>query len=322
MQAYLRLPLGLVATALLIAPVHSAVLIPVVPVKNSTTTTVFGINDANIIAGSYIGSEDGVEHAFFGSLEGKYKSFDAGAGGTEARAINNNGFITGFSNSQDGNTADQAMFERWPHGKLVNIAVDGTQLFGQANGINNSRNAFAGTYWNFSLHQAVAFIGHRGRGKREVKIPAVHQASEGNGINSTGAVVGSFFRPPDEGYILDNKTLTVVDYPSDTATGTTLEGINDTGEAVGQWVDSDGNTHSFVLDIATSTFTDIAIEGATNVQAWSINSAGAVAVSSDAGSFIWCANEGACPAGGKTVAAPAHVSPKPFRHYAVPPTAK
>jgi hypothetical protein len=100
--------------------------------------------------------------------------------------------------------------------------------------------------------------------------------------------------------------MQTVDYPSDQAAGTAMEGINDSGQAVGQWVDSAGNTHSFLLDIASDTFTDIDVSGATNVYAWNINSAGAVTVSSDAGSFVWCKKGRQCRAGGVAVAAPEH----------------
>src|ERR1051326_9077749 len=89
------------------APAGAAVLIPVIPEPNSSATTVFGINDSNTIAGSFVGQADGIEHAFFGSLGCSYNAFDAGSGGPEARTINNNGYITGFSNSQNGTTADQ-----------------------------------------------------------------------------------------------------------------------------------------------------------------------------------------------------------------------
>jgi hypothetical protein len=100
--------------------------------------------------------------------------------------------------------------------------------------------------------------------------------------------------------------MQLVDYPSGAAEGTAMEGINDSGQAVGQWVDSAGNTHSFLLDIASSTFTDILVPGATSVFAWNINNHGGVAVSSDAGSFVWCKKAAQCPGGGAAVAAPEH----------------
>jgi len=293
---------GTAAAAAMLASAHAAVLIPVPAAPNSTITTAFGINDAFQISGSYIGKDDGIEHAFFGTLDGNYTSFDAGDGGSEARAINNAGYMVGFSNSQNGTTADQPIFERRPGGKLLTIPG----VFGRAQGIDNAHNRFAGTRWDFGSHEAVAFVGHRGAYKHDVRIPQVHQASEANGINSDGVVVGDYFRPPTHGFMGSGNHMQIVDYPSADAAGTAVEGINDSGQAVGQWSDSAGNTHSFLLDIATNTFTDILVSGATNVYAWNINNQGGVAVSSDVGSFVWCKRARQCPSGGVSVAAPVH----------------
>ncbi|MBV9571936.1 MAG: hypothetical protein JO056_11915 [Alphaproteobacteria bacterium] len=294
--------LSCVAFAAAVVATQAAVLVPVPAAPNSTSTTAFGINDANKISGSYVGAGDGIEHAFFGTLDGKYTSFDAGEGGSEARAINNGGYIVGYSNSQHGFTSDTPIFERLPNGKLLTVAG----LFGRAQGIDNAKNRFAGTRWDAANHQAVAFKGVHGKYRKDVRIPQVHQASEANGINSDGLVVGDYFRPPMHGFIGSGNKMQIVDYPSDKASGTLLEGINDVGQAVGQWVDENGNAHSFLLDIATNTFTDINVNGASNVYAWNINNAGAVALSSNAGSFVWCKKKSACPAGGTAVAAPEH----------------
>lgn len=298
----------LLLTSLSVAAVSSAsaaVLVPVPSVPNSTTTTVFAINDKDVIAGSYIGSSDGAEHSFFGPL-GDYTSFDAGSGGSEARGINNHGRIIGFSNSQDGYTANEPAFERDPDGTIVNVTMSGQQLYGQAQGIAAKGGKFAGTRWDSGSHEAVAFVGRDGIWRRDSRIPYVHQASTAGGINSLGVVVGSYFTPPTHGFIGTGNNIAVVDYPSGDNQGTTLEGINDSGLVVGQWSDSSGNTHSFLLDPSTDTFTDILVSGASNVYAWSINRKGAVAVSSDAGSFIWCARKRQCPSGGADIAAPVH----------------
>jgi hypothetical protein len=286
-------------------PASAAALVSVPSVPNSTKTTVFAINANNVIAGSYIGANDGVEHSFFGPL-GSYTSFDAGSGGSEARGINNDGVITGFSNSQEGNTADEPAFERKVNGAIENIMMGGQQLYGQVQGINDSHKKFVGTRWDFGSHEAVAFLGRDGLWRRDVRIPVVHQASTAQGINNSGVVVGSYFHPPTHGYIGSGNHLVTVDYPSGDNQGTTLEGINDKGHVVGQWMDSSGNTHSFLLDPSTDTFTDILVSGATNVYAWAINAQGAVAVSSDAGSYIWCKKKSQCPSGGTEVAAPVH----------------
>jgi len=295
---------GVLALALA-SSASAAVLVPVPSVPDSSVTTVFAINDSNVVAGSYIGASDGIEHSFFGPL-GSYTSFDAGSGGSEARGINNKGVITGFSNSQGGNTATEPAFERKLDGKIVDITMSGEQLYGQAQGIAAFGNKYAGTRWDFGEHEAVAFVGRGGNWKRDPRIPDVHQASTAGGINSSGVVVGSYFQPPTHGFMGSGNKLVTVDYPSSDSQGTTLEGINDGGLAVGQWSDSSGNMHSFLYDAATDTFTDINVSGASNVYAWSINTAGAVAVSSDTGSYIWCAKKRECPSSGTEIAAPAH----------------
>jgi uncharacterized membrane protein len=296
-------------------PARCAVLIPVVAPPGASKTAVYGINNNNLISGSFVASNDGVEHAFFGTLAGAYTVFDGGSGGSQARAINDNGYITGFSNSQHGHgiTGTQPIFERLPSGKILNVNMSGQQLFGRAQGINNSENRFAGTYWSFQDFDAVAFVGRHGKYEKDVSLPG-NQASDGEGINDAGVIVGQIFQPPLHGFIRDGRTVTIVDYPDPQVDGTGLEGINDTGEAVGQWTDQRSHVHSFLLDIASQTFTDIEIPGARNTEAWNINNDGAVAVSSNVGSFIWCARKRRCPAGGMFVAAEKHKG-KGFVHY-------
>jgi hypothetical protein len=294
------------AMAVMFVPSYAATLVPVPSVPNSTLTTVFAINDNNVVAGSYIGSNDGVEHSFFGPL-GNYTSFDAGTGGSEARGINDKGLITGFSNSQGGNTATEPAFERKINGRIVNVMMSGQQLYGQPQGIAALGARFAGTHWDFGEQEAVAFVGRGGFWRRDLRIPFEYQASTAGGINSSGVVVGSYLQPPTHGFIGSGSNIAMVDYPSGDSQGTALEGINDSGLAVGQWVDSSGNTHSFLLDPSTNIFTDINVSGASNVYAWSINAAGAVAVSTDIGSFIWCRRAKQCPSGGTEIDAPIHV---------------
>jgi uncharacterized membrane protein len=114
--------------------------------------------------------------------------------------------------------------------------------------------------------------------------------------------------PPLQGFVLSGRNLTVVNYPDARATGTVLNGINDKGKVAGQWIDSKGNEHSFLFDTATGIFTDIKVKGASTVRAWAINSAGAIAVSTDIGSFIWCERATQCPGGGADIDAPTHVT--------------
>lgn len=286
-----------------VSAAQAAVLIPIVPVSGSSVTTAFAINDKDIIAGSYIGSSDGIEHCFFGTLAGSYTTFDVGTGGSEANGIDNRGTIVGFSNSQSGVTSSEVPFERSPSGTVQNVTMNGQPLYGRAQNIASKGGKFAGTRWDFTSFEAVAYVGRNSKWTGDVTIPAEHQASGAGGINRAGAVVGFYFQPPDHGYIVQGSNLTKVDYPSNQSQGTTLEAINDKGEAVGQWVDMKGHTHSFEYDSSTATFTDIVVNGAKNVEAWSINAKGVVALGSSKGSYIWCARKKSCPSGGTEVAA-------------------
>ncbi|HEX3431174.1 MAG TPA: hypothetical protein VHT03_09825 [Rhizomicrobium sp.] len=294
---------------ILLVPAEGAVLVPV-SMPNSFKTKVFGINDNNVVAGSFIGKGGRVEHAFFGAVGSDYSTFDGGTGGSQARGINNNGLIAGFSNSQGGGgiTGTQPIFERLSNGTILNVTASGQQLYGRAQGIN-VYGKFAGTYWSFQEFEAVAFLGRKGNYLRDVPLNYGHQASDGEAINDENVIVGQIFEPPLHGFILDGKTLTIVDYPSTKAQGTGLEGINNNGQATGQWTDNHNRPHGFLYDVASQTFTDILVPGATKVEAWNINNNGAVAVSSNVGAFIWCAKSTECPSGGTFVAGPMHRAP-------------
>src|SRR5436309_2649059 len=135
-------------------------LIPIVPVPDSTSTNVFGITTDNTITGSWLDAS-GVEHGYVGPLDGtNYTTFDdpnSPNPGTEPRAINNNGYITGFSNSQNGSTTGDIPFVRDPAGNITEVTMDGQLLNYIAQGLNNS-NAFAGSYVDASLN-VIGYIG-------------------------------------------------------------------------------------------------------------------------------------------------------------------
>lgn len=300
-HSFLMASLSLVAAS----AAQAAVLIPIVPVSGSSVTTAYAINDKNVIAGSYIDSS-GVEHCFFGTVVGSYTTFDGGTGGSQAHGIDNSGTIVGFSGSQSSLFTSQVPFERSPDGTVVDMTIDGQPLYGEVSNIASKGGMFAGTRWeatNFG-GEAAAYVGRDGKWTSDVTISAEHQASGAGGINKAGATVGQYFQPPIHGYIVQGSNLTKVDYPS--AQGTSLDDINDKGEAVGQWVDANGHTHSFEYDSSTATFIDINVKGAKDVEAWSINAKGVVALSSSKGSFLWCARKKSCPTGGTEVTAETH----------------
>src|SRR5215467_13852793 len=77
---------------------YADTVVPVTPPDGAVATIVFGINNRGVIAGIYVDSA-GVEHGFFGPLNGSYTTFDLGGTtiGTEPRALNDAGDLTGFA---------------------------------------------------------------------------------------------------------------------------------------------------------------------------------------------------------------------------------
>jgi hypothetical protein len=120
---------------------------------------------------------------------------------------------------------------------------------------------------------------------------------------------------------VNNGTVSVIDFPGQNVADTVLEGINNSGVASGQWDDTSGGTHSFILDSNTETFTSIDTgDGATIQQAWGINNAGLVPISEGTGStvsFIYCPlPKKQCPSGGVPVKThQIHVAAGTFLHY-------
>ena len=146
-------------------------LIPIAPVQGSTYTSVTGINDSNIIVGSY-GTADGAQHGFFGSLDGQYTSFDAGRLWTQSGDINNAGYIVGAT--------VKGAFERYPDGSIHILKFEHAPLVGEAYGING-KGVFVGTGFDNDGGRH-AFYAKSAKYKGEVEIPG-QSGVEPRGIN-------------------------------------------------------------------------------------------------------------------------------------------
>jgi uncharacterized membrane protein len=276
-------------------------LIPVVPVPGSTTTAVFGINDNNVIVGSYT-TPDGHEHGYFGTLAGSYTTFDVANNGTEPRSISNDGTIIGFSNSVAiGHEHNLQAFERLPDGTIEPIKRHGAQVFGIIQGINNSRDEFVGDN-AITDSDIEGYYGIKGKYKASLTLPFDTPETHPRGINGARAVVGSYYvnAETSSGFLLQGGNATVVNFPDPSAVSTYLEGLNDKGLATGLWVDNSSDAFAFTWDTATNVFTTIHVPSATFVEAWGVNKAGLVAVTSDAGAFIYCPKaKSKCPSNGQ-----------------------
>lgn len=302
MRARLKVLSCLVALATPTSGIAGKVtLIPVVPVSGSVSTAVFGINDSDVIVGSFTTS-DGREHGYFGTLDGNYTIFDVGNNGTEPRSISNDGTIIGFSNSVAvGHEHSLHAFERLPEGTILPIEKHGAQVFGIVQGINNRRDEFVGDN-AITDSDIEGFYGIKGKYKASLTLPFDTSATHPRGINNAHTVVGyyDFNAGSASGFLLQDGNATVVNYPDPSAVSTHLEGVSDKGLATGIWVDNNSNVMSFTWDIASNVFTPIQIPSATFVEAWGVNRAGLVAVTSNAGAFIYCPKSRAkCPSNGQ-----------------------
>ena len=300
-----RLVCFVLSSAFGLSVADAAVLIPIVPVPGSTSTNVFGINDSNIIVGSYF-TADGIQHGFFGTLAGSYTTFDYGTGTTVPRAINNSGYITGQTGG--------AEFERSPDGSFVTIKKHGTLLSGIAQGINNSDGEFVGDYLDSQFHM-VGYYGMAGKFKRDLNLSLDPTSNHPRGINSSNVVVGYF---GNKGFLVRHGVASVLEYPDPAATMTIPEGINDKGLVTGVWFEANGSTHGFELDTKSSTYSTIDVPGTTGSSMLGSNSSGLAAMGSEVGSFIYCPKaKRKCPGNGMEIAdgKRVHVSPGSFLRY-------
>lgn len=312
--------LSLLASLFLGLPMaKGAVLIPVAPIPGSTFMVVYDINDSNVIAG-YYQSADGIQHGFFGPLNGAYETFDIGDSYTNPRSINNAGFITGI--------ADQGrhsiQFERHPDGGIDIIAKRGKPIRDQIVQGINAKGVFVGNY-SFPIR---AYYGKNGAYRNEFTLPDGSSDPEPRGINDSGAVAG---HSSGDGFLLKDGVETLIDYPDADAASTLLQDINNRGTIVGYWTDKDFTAdHAFRFDAKSGAFVLIRIPHATTSAALGVNSAGLVTVGSDAGVFIYCPHSrksGKCPEGGVEIAdaapvrAAARTAPRHRRAGQTSPTA-
>jgi hypothetical protein len=307
---------AVVALAAETSAMASGTLIPIVPVSNSTSTNVFGINNSDIITGSWLDAS-GVEHGYVGPLSGtKYKTFDdpkSPAPGTEPRGINNNGYITGFSNSQNGSTSGDIPFERDPKGNITEITKNGSLLNYLMQGINNKNNEFAGSYVNASL-AVVGYLGENGKYKSTFKGAGLKNTGyAGRAVDNADDIVGWYYDSSgvQHGLLVSGGTAKKLDPSQSNLASNVLEGINDKGIITGFWTDTAGIIHGYTYSMKAKKFSNIKVPGSVSfVQAWGVSDQGLVAVGSDAGYYIFCPATSTCPSGAHGSYKPA-VKPKP-----------
>jgi probable HAF family extracellular repeat protein len=262
----------------------------------------FGINDDNIVAGSYTDS-GGIQHGFYGPPDGSnYTTFDInGVTGTQPRAIRNDLSITGLALAS-GFTFGEEFYRNPTTGKIKILKTpDGTIQDGVAQG-GNDAGLYVGDYLDTDGVTRLGFEGKAGRFKSNFKLPLKNLTSTNpRQINNNGVVAGGYIGSDgiQHGFVLDGKKLTSFDVPG--AVGvTTAEGINDAGQVVGLYTDSAANRHAFEYTVSTGKFISIDPgDGAISQEAWGINQKGLIVGDTGNGTYsIYCPLKAAkCPKG-------------------------
>jgi hypothetical protein len=277
---------------------QAATIVQIPPVPGASNYTVFGITNDNTIAGAYHDTA-GVEHGFVGTLDGTYTTFDftgTGITGTEPRYIAEDGSIPGFAAGSGFQFGEE--FFRKPDGSFVVPTIGGNPL----DGVIQGTNAHDKTVGDYVGSDGATRIGEKlkvGNYLEDFRLHVKHWARNSpRGITNDHRTYAGLFDDKnlgEHGFIQTDRQVQVIDYPSDSAFGTVLEDINESGQASGQWTDSGGSPHAFVYDSNASTFTDITVDdGSTFQQAWAINEAGLVPFSTSTGvSYLYCPD--ACP---------------------------
>jgi len=300
----MRNSLLLAAAGLLMAasPAMAGTWVAAVPVQNSTSMLVFGINNTNIITGAYTASS-GHQHGFVGPFDGSnYTSFDDSGGVTEPRALNNKGDITGFD------VSTLVPWERFPDGTLTDVTKDGSPLNQIAQGINKY-GVFAGNY-DGTNGVSVGYLGKKAKYTSTISLSITNSGYAGRAIDTAGNVGGWYYDSNfvQHGFIIVGGIATSIDYPN--AAYTVVEGMNDKGWVSGQHEDSSNAIHGFIYKISTGKFTSLDVPGATLTQVWGISNRNVVTASSDIGSYVYCIKATTCPTPRAGAVKTQHVSGK------------
>jgi hypothetical protein len=255
---------------------HGSKLTAVNPFPGSSMTWVYDINANNTIVGGYFDSA-GIEHGFYGPLNGDYTSFDYGGDSTvtEGRAISDGGEIDGYAPGPGFVSGAEFLFDP-ATGRITTLTKKGVgTLDGIPQGFNK-KGVWVGDYLNPTTGLFTGYRGKRGRYAGDI----------------------------DLGFETERTSAQVIDL--DDSGTTVLEGLNNHECIVGQTTDSTGAYHSYILDDTTGQASVINVPGSAYQRAWGISNGGLVALYTDTGSYILGSikpggipGKKSCPSGGE-----------------------
>jgi hypothetical protein len=278
----------------------AGILVPVPAFPGSTASFVYGINNNNVVAGRYKDA-DGVDHGFFGTLDGNYTAFDFPGGSSFVTSINDAGDIIGFAEAADPDCPLVGCeYIRKADGTMVEITKHGNPLDGQAEQI--VKNRFVGEYSFLDDQENTHTVGYRGRmaaWKHDINLPFDNVVrTRARGLNRQNEVVGYYLANGTEpAFIIKGGVASSVAYTADPdAFATIFAGVNGTGKIVGSWSSQDGSEgQAFIYESSNDTFRIIDVPGETVTFARQVNDAGVITVGGASSGYIYCTHKKLCP---------------------------
>jgi probable HAF family extracellular repeat protein len=148
---------------------------------------------------------------------------------------------------------------------------------GSTHGINDS-GQISGIYTPIGSTSSLGFVLDPNGTVTTISVPSADETAA-LGINNLGQIVGWYSTGNTEhGFLYSNGTYTTLDDPASNHS-TNLVNINDSGQIVGQYFNSDGSEHSFLY--SGGTFTPIDVPGSTQTRVHYINNSGEIVGSYD-----------------------------------------
>jgi len=246
-----------------------------IDVPGATITAVGGINNGGQIVGGYT-LPDGTRHGFL-DVGGTFTTIDdpLATFGTEASDINGSGQIAGSYDFTDPNHVFEGAHGfflsggtftpiDFPMQEVTSTTPQGINDSGDVVGLyrmNSPGNGFlysGGVYTTVNVPSSLGCCTHA------------------NGINNAGQIVGQYKFPDDNGtkhgFLDTGGTFTTIDFPG--AVGSTLSGINNFGDIVGNATDNTGAMFGFLY--TGGNFFSISFPGALETLATKINDQGEI----------------------------------------------
>lgn len=276
-------------------------LVPIAPVPGSVSMFVVGVNDNNVVTGSYT-TADGQRHGFFGTIDGNYQTFDYPTGLTIGRSVDNDGYIVGSANPSDGHIYGEP-FLRAPDGTMTTITRNGAVVDGLAQGLRDN-GRFMGEDWtyrkNFRHLRVLGFYGNGSEYGKELLLPFHTDKVRPRGFNKHGDVVGLFHDKKvgdTPAFLIRDGVATAIRFPDPQAFYTYFEEITDKGRIAGFWTDyTQMNAMGvFVYDERKEAFDSFDVPHTSYLSAQGINSADVVAVTADDSAYLYCMHKAGCP---------------------------